>query len=386
MRQIALDQSIPFSSPYVICKIEYAEKGNNIFKYKIKIHKSHKIKGKWYIANSSPKNNENIIPLIDDPDLHDGDILEITDNNCIFVQVNSKSDDNSIIVNNHCNENCINCPQSNHEKNDSLRKKNELIIDFFSKDISRIGLTGGEPTLDIDYLISLILKLYSKNPNIHIDLLTNGLTLSNIKNVQKLNKILYKNILFCIALYADIPSLHDKHTLVQGSFEKTIQAIHNLTLFKQKIELRFVINKLNYLRLNSFIEFVYENFPFIQHLSLMGMEYSGIALSNIDYLYINVQDYARILESSVKKAKQRGVKVFIYNHPLCILSKSLWRVCVPSISLWKVGYMNECFECDLIGICGGFFTTTKTEYQPIGINAINLDTDKRITGYENYKD
>lgn len=48
--------------------------------------------------------------------------------------------------------------------------------------------------------------------------------------------------------------------------------------------------------------------------------------------------------------------------------------------------MNECFECDLIGICGGFFTTTKTEYQPIGINAINLDTDKRITGYENYKD
>ncbi|MDC7236777.1 MAG: His-Xaa-Ser system radical SAM maturase HxsC [Sphaerochaetaceae bacterium] len=325
----------------------------------MKIHKNFNIH-KIFITNNPTKKNS--IILEDNPIFQINDILEITEEKEIITHISHNSNDNSLLVNNHCNLRCINCPQTSTEKIPNLRKKNFEIIDLLNKSINKIGLTGGEPTLNIDYLIEIIEKLYKKNNKIRIDILSNANNLGDATQLFELIMIKKIDITFCVALYADIPEIHDKLTQVKGSFWRTIKALHYMAYYNQKIELRFIINKLNYTRLPSFINFTYNNLPYIKRLALIGMEYSGFALKNAEQLYIKQSDYNLQLIDAIKAAKQRNIPIFIFNHQVCKLDIKIWKYCVPTISDWKTYYLPHCNFCTMRDICGGFFATTDPTY------------------------
>lgn len=344
---------------YVIGTISNFNNNSSFYEYTLKIHKNFDIH-KIFITNNPTKKNS--IILKENPFFQINDILEITEEKEIITHISQNSNDNSLLVNNNCNLKCINCPQTSTDKIPNLRKKNFQIIDLLNKNINQIGLTGGEPTLNIDYLIELIQKLYKKNKKIKIDILSNANNLSDATKLFKLIVMKKIDVTFCVALYADIPEIHDALTQVKGSFWKTINALNNMANFQQKIELRFIINKLNYFRLPSFIDFSYYNLPYIKRIALIGMEYSGVALQNVNQLFIKQSDYNLQLVNAIKSAKQRNIPIFIFNHQVCKLDIRIWKYCIPTISDWKTFYLPHCNFCVMRDICGGFFATTDQNF------------------------
>jgi len=309
----------------------------------------------------------------DIPHLQKDDVIEFSDG-VGYVHFSVDSNDNCIVVSNECNERCINCPQLDKAKIPGLAEQNHRLIGFLPRATKTVALSGGEPTLDFPEFMRVIKAFYKRRSDLHIDILTNGLVLSDISKTSEMATLLRTDTsTFCITLYGDIPSIHDAHTRTPGSFAKLHTALHNLAYYRYSIELRFLITALNYMRLPSFIEYVYDNFPFVDHISLMGMEYSGDASKNADGLHVSIEEYSLYLVEAVRNSVMRDIPIFIYNHPVCLLPKILRKYAVASISDWKSGYYSLCGQCDAKGFCGGFFTTSNPAFIPKNIHPISLD-------------
>ena len=89
------------------------------------------------------------------------------------------------------------------------------------------------------------------------------------------DNVIVRKILLGVPLHADSAGDHDAITQVKGSFEETMLGLYNLGRYDIGIELRVVITKMNYLRLPKLPDFIYRNLPFVEFISLMGLEYTG---------------------------------------------------------------------------------------------------------------
>jgi hypothetical protein len=132
-----------------------------------------------------------------------------------------------------------------------------------------------------------------------------------------------------------------------------------------------VLQKPTVERLQATAKFIARAFPFADHVALMGMEPIGLALANKDALWVDPMDYADGLQGAVEILSDVGLRVSIYNLPLCLLPPALWPFARRSISEWKQKYLNECAGCSVRGTCGGFFGSHSSEWQSRGIRAIN---------------
>lgn len=376
MKKIPIQSSTFNTDPFVLGKVTKVQKKEHEFTYRLKFHKNHRL-ANGIITNAVQKTGKNVLFLETDPLLQKGDILEATESS-LFLHIRNGSSDNALVVNNHCNLRCINCPQETLEHVHSLHEKNHMIIDLMGRTEEVIALTGGEPTLDIAYLTSLMVRLRKKNKKSRFHILTNGIALTNEESVQILAECIEDGDQIAVSLYADLPEIHDQLTQVPGTFWKTVRAIHTLAAWGLAIEIRFVINKLNYQRLPYVIEFLYDHFPYVHHVTLMGMEYSGSARTNGQMLFISQREYAPLLQTAVMKGKQRNMHVSLYNHQLCMLPRELWKYCVPSISRWKESYLPECSRCDLKGYCGGFFATSDLAYREYDVQPIDLSVHQEV--------
>jgi len=324
-------------------------------------------------SEEDPRTGPRTIRYTSDPHLFVGDVLELSEGHC-YVHISATSNDNCLIVSNECNERCINCPQLDRTKNPGLPERNTQLIRLFPKHLQMVALTGGEPAVDFHELLRIVRMLALHHPSIHIDVLTNGIAFADLSKAEMLATVLkQEQATFCITLYGDTPAIHDAHTQIAGSFAKVNAALHHLAFFGYTIELRYLITCMNYERLPSFIEYAYDNFPFVDHISIMGMEYCGDAAVNAARLFVACETYTTYLLTAVQKAVMRDIPVFIYNHQVCLLPKQLWRFTVASISDWKTGYSPRCEHCDVKGYCGGFFTTSNPDYIPTNLAPISLD-------------
>lgn len=291
--------------------------------------------------------------------LGEGDIVALEPNGTISVLWKATSAHNSIFATGSCNCACIMCPQPASVDPQWLAEFNLRLINLVepSEAIS-IGITGGEPTLQRDNLVKIISACKRKLPSTALLLLTNGRRLKDLDIVKQIVEIGHPNLTFCIPLYADNDTEHDRIVGVKGSFYDTLHGIKNLALFRQKVEIRNVLLSLNYARLPQFGEFIYHNFPFVVHIALMGIEVTGMALTNVHKLWIDPVLYVNELRSIVRYLHQREMNVSIYNLQLCILPKELWRFSRMSISDWKNVFLEACQDCGVREHCCGFFSTS----------------------------
>ena len=145
---------------------------------------------------------------------------------------------------------------------------------------------------------------------------------------------------------------------IPGSFQQTVRGLHNLALFRQRVEIRVVIFRNNYQRLPSMAEFIYRNFPFVVHVAFMGMECTGLAGTNLDQVWIDPTEYATGLKNAVLHLNRRATPVSIYNLPLCLIPHEVWKFSKNAISTWKNIYLDQCGSCKMRPNCGGFFSTS----------------------------
>lgn len=283
----------------------------------------------------------------------------------IKTELDINSNDNSLFVTAQCNNRCLMCSQPPLNRNDIdlLFERNLEIIESAPSELTDIGITGGEPTLLGGKLFLLIEKVKEKLPEAQIHILSNGRAFSNRDYVKKLAFVGNDRLLLGIPLHSDYLHDHDYIAQAIGSYNETVKGLYNLAEFNIRIELRIVINKINYQRLPQLSNFIYKNLPFVTHISFMGLEDTGYSIKNHERVWIDPIDFQVQLEKAVISLATWGLDVSIFNLPLCSLPSSLHEFARKSISDWKVKYLEECSFCLKKDICCGLFATSKGEYK-----------------------
>lgn len=310
---------------------------------------------------------------IHDPELqlNIGDIvlLEPSEKGIFLFESLSKS--NALFLTERCNCRCVMCPQPPQKDREDYVSIALKTLSLLEDNTDVLGITGGEPTLVWDDLIKVIHASQTKLPDTVLQLLTNGRILKNYDKATELVSAGGKKLMVCIPLYADCSVLHDSIVNSKGAFWETIEGIYNLERLGVQVELRNVIMKVNFERLPQWSEFVYLNFPFADHVALMGIEPYGLASVNADQVWIDPLDYTEQLQKSIEIFQRRNMNVSIFNHQLCVLPQPLWRFSSKSISEWKNKYYPVCDLCMIKAKCGGFFASSDNN-RSYGIKPITL--------------
>jgi His-Xaa-Ser system radical SAM maturase HxsC len=300
----------------------------------------------------------------------DGDCVTLSPNGTVSVVWESRSPINGLFLTDACDQRCLMCPQppSRHDEH-TYEVATELLKLLKPEQVEAICVTGGEPTTLGGKFIDIMRAIKRKFDHAHVMILTNGKNFSNFQFAREFANIGLSNTTLCVSFHSDIEELNDEIAGVIGSFHKTTQGLYNLARFRQRVEIRHVISKLNAPRLEQFAHFVYRNFPFAIHTALMGMEMTGFAVTNYDQLWIDPYQYKHELVSAVKLLHRANLAVSVYNVPLCLLEQQTWPYARQSISGWKNCYLRICDGCYVKEKCCGFFSTSgdllSTRIRPI---------------------
>lgn len=259
------------------------------------------------------------------------------------------------------------CAQPPLKRNDidDLMAQNRRIIADAPEGIDEVGITGGEPTLLGDRLFDVFELVRSKYPDCAMHLLTNGRAFANKHYTNKYSSI--DKLLLGIPLHADNEIDHDYITQADGSFNETMKGLYYLSEIEADIELRIVINKINYKRLNKLADFIWKNLPFVKYISFMGLEDTGYSIKHHDIVWIDPYHYKEELKEAVLNLEQWGMNVAIFNVPHCLLAPEVRDFAHKSISDWKTMYLEGCEKCSMQEQCCGLFTTSKVQSGYIGM-------------------
>ncbi len=280
-------------------------------------------------------------------------------------EFNINSNDNTLFVTELCNNRCIMCcqPPSKEDDIDRLYQENIERIKNAPKDMPVIGITGGEPTLLGNKLILLIRAIRKFLPTTDIHILSNGRKFSDILYAKAIAEAGEGKIVMGVPLHSDYAADHDKIAGAKDAYAETMTGLYNLASFGVCIELRVVINKLNYERLPQMATFIAKNLYFVGWTAFMGMEYVGYAIIHSNSIWVEPKDYITQLTEAVSELSSWNLYVDIYNIPLCLLPKRMHNFAKKSISDWKNKYLPICDNCSIKNLCCGLFSTSVEPYK-----------------------
>ena len=280
------------------------------------------------------------------------------------------SNDNTLFTTARCNNNCIMCcqPPLDNDDIEDLYQRNIEIINRAPKNIPVVGISGGEPTLLGDKLVDLIRHIRQTLPDSDIHILSNGRNFKDIEYTRKVVEAAEDKLFVGVPLHSDYYRDHDIIAGAKEAYNETIAGIFNLGALGAVIELRIVINKLNYMRLPQMADFIHKNLPFVAWTAFMAMEHIGHAVSNERNVWAEPINYANKLAEAVLTLAQWRKEVAVYNVPLCLIPKQIHQFAQKSISDWKNKYLPECNQCSIKSKCCGLFATSQKPFK--GITAI----------------
>lgn len=281
------------------------------------------------------------------------------------------SNDNALFVTAQCNNHCLMCCQPPRKVDDieALYERNIWLLRSAPKELKVLGITGGEPTLLGGELITLLQEVRKYLPNTAIQLLSNGRAFKDASFTREVCQAAGENFFVGIPFHSDYSGDHDLIAGSKHAYEETMTGLYNLADASIEIELRVVINKLNYARLPRMAEYIFKNLPFVAWTAFMGMERTGLSVRNAEKIWVEPKEYAPLLREAVIAVYDWRMDVAIYNVPLCLLSRDIWPFAKQSISDWKTKYIDCCGACAVKDKCCGHFSTSTQVYE--GINPIS---------------
>lgn len=300
--------------------------------------------------------------------LADGDVVQIEPNGKLTVFLESTSKSNYLALTERCNHRCIMCPQPPVAKEESRLAFNLRLIDLMDRNTQEVGITGGEPTVVEDELITVLQTLKKKMPHAAVTILTNAVKLSDLNFTRRIALCDLSDLQVDVPLFGATAAKHN-HIVGAKTFYRTIKGIYNLAQCGIDVGIRIVIHQLTYQHLTDMAYFIYHNFPFVKQVAFMQMETVGYARNNIDKLWIDPYDYKDELSEAVNYLRIRKIDAVIYNAQLCVLNPDVWDVAKQSISDWKNINLPECQQCAQRCNCAGFFASHK-DYHSAHIKAL----------------
>jgi His-Xaa-Ser system radical SAM maturase HxsC len=288
-----------------------------------------------------------------------GDIVAIHPSGYVRTVYRINSRHNALFATDRCNSYCVMCSQPPKDVEEPGRVDELLrIVDLMSPDTEELGVTGGEPTLLGDGLVSVVARCRQRLPKAALHILSNGRLFRHEHLAEAFARIAHPDLMFGIPLYSDLDEQHDYVVQASGAFEETLFGLLNLARWNVPVEIRVVVHRHTYARLPDLAEFIYRNLTFAAHVTFMGLEPMGFGAANLESLWIDAWDYRHQLERAVSFLAARGMHVSIYNHQLCTVPESLRPYAVQSISDWKNEYLPMCDECAVRDKCCGFFASS----------------------------
>lgn len=125
--------------------------------------------------------------------------------------------------------------------------------------------------------------------------------------MERITSIGHSKLLFCIPLYAANYEQHDYIVGCNGAFIDTIKGIFNLFRKRQLIEIRTVLFSKTIGNIKLLADYISRNLPFVRHVAIMGMEYSGYARKIGEEFWIDPFDYKDVLKSASLSLYRRGI-------------------------------------------------------------------------------
>ena len=289
-----------------------------------------------------------------------GDLVYIDFNHGYFeVVLRYGSKSNALLITERCNHRCIMCSQPPQDTDElDWRDKFDFIADAMPIGLESFCITGGEPSLYLDDLISPINKLLERNLSL-VTILSNGALVSRRRAREFACQVNPSQVLWCIPLYSHNPSVHDLIVGSKGAWFRTIEGMLNLHEEGFPIQIRFIPLAQNQGDLFELARFATSSLSFAQQFVLMGLEVTGYAADNLEQIKPNYTIVKSQLEQIDRLVVGRKMRFNIFNIPLCNLPESLWKYSVQSISDWKNAFAEPCSACEVKSSCAGFFTTSE---------------------------
>ena len=292
----------------------------------------------------------------------DGDIGLVTARGSVRVILSERANQNTLLLTERCDNRCVFCSQPPKEDDDSwlLSSAEKALLDFEYGGV--IGLSGGEPLLYGQRLLSMLRRVLSERNDISFHILSNGRALADADFCNSVGEIARSGrVVFGIPLYGASGKTHDDCVGTEGAFVDTLTGLVNAGNLGIPIEIRFIPTSLNVSDIVSVIELVGRSISSLSQVSIMNLEPTGWAKHNWKSLYLSPFEYQKELMQAIKKSQELGLRLALFNYPLCHLSEDCRDFAVKSISDWKNFFPPECDGCALEQECGGYFTSTGGE-------------------------
>lgn len=287
------------------------------------------------------------------------DIVEINTAGILYRAFANNEADSTIFMGAKCNSNCIMCPASDAERINGFSYSREFLlkyIDYLPTDLEYIVITGGEPTMQVLLFLEVLEKVRQKFDNTQVLMLTNGRSLSDEWLFEQVKNKHPKYFRIAIPIHGSYGELHDEITRAKGSFAQTANALGKLMNSDIDIEIRIVVTKINCDDLDNIAKLIVKSFKRVKYINFIGLEPRGNCALNFAKVYIDHRTSFLKSKNAIDYLIAHGYDVSLYNYPLCAVDKGYWSISAKSISGYKNVYHKNCDECEVKGICGGFFT------------------------------
>lgn len=218
-----------------------------------------------------------------------------------------------------CNANCQFCSIDPKKRNVNKRTSEAMndIRQASREGFRVIGFGGGEPTIRKD-IIDLV-KFAKRVGFETIRIQTNGIVLSYKSFCQEL--VLAGVNFFKFSIHGHKPEIHDRLTMVPGSFKKSVNGLGNAQSLGARTEVDIVINKLNYRFLPQFVE----SFSFSKGVSsfvLIYPMYTGRMRESAKLLGVKISEVVPYVREAAKLVFSLQLdKCLIMNVPPCFYKK-----------------------------------------------------------------
>lgn len=303
--------------------------------------------------------------------LGDGDIIGLQPHSRkLRVLYRRGSSHNAFLVTERCNHYCLMCSQPPRDIDDGwILDEIADALPLIDPTTRTIGFTGGEPLLEWRRFVALLDATRMLLPDTSVHVLTNGRGFASAEVVSAWAAVGHPQLCAGIPLYSSVSDIHDYVVQARDAFDETVLGILRMKDNAQRVEIRVVLHKITAPRLVETCTWIARNLPFVDHVALMGLENTGFALANQDALWIDPIDYKQDLATGVSILDSVGLAVSVYNLPLCLLDREIWRFAVQSISDWKNAYLPICDGCAVRSSCAGFFSTGRMR-ESVGLQAV----------------
>lgn len=265
---------------------------------------------------------------------------------------------NSFLVTERCNNYCLMCSQPPKDIDDRwILNEIRQSLPLLDKNTPTLTFTGGEPLSDWVDFIGILADCRDQLPKTAIQVLTNGRAFSKSEIVDAWRGVDHPSLIAAIPVYSAVDHVHDYVVQAKGAFDETILGVLKLKDRGQRVEVRVVLHAHTAPLIAETCRWFARNFPFVDHVALMGLENTGFAIANEAQLWIDPIDYQSELAEAVDLLVAARVNVSVYNLQRCVLAPSVWPYAVQSISDWKNAFVDECEPCTEKTRCAGFFSS-----------------------------